>query len=247
MISKNQIKRIRALHQKKFRDEEQVFIVEGVKSVLEVINSNSDIIKELYSTEHFSQEHTFKNISSSYIVSGKELEQISLLKTPNEVLAVCSYLPKISNQLNFDNEFAFFLDNIRDPGNLGTIIRICSWFGIKNLYCSPGTVDVYNPKCIQACMGSFLRVNITYSDIHSIIQTNNIRNIFAADLEGESIFNAKSINGLIVIGNEANGISDEVKKICTNRLTIPGANTETESLNAALSCGIIAAEIFRRR
>ncbi|MBL7918086.1 MAG: RNA methyltransferase, partial [Bacteroidia bacterium] len=188
-----------------------------------------------------------KNKINADAVKQDELEQISTLSSPNEVLAICHYFEHKKWQVNFNSQISFYLDNIRDPGNLGTIIRLCSWFGISDLFCSPGTVELYNSKCIQASMGAFYKVNVHYLPINTLIEKEKIKNIYATLLSGSNIYKEKIINGLIIIGNEANGISEEVQQVCTKKITIPSADNSTESLNAAIAASIIASEHFRNK
>jgi TrmH family RNA methyltransferase len=250
MISKSQIKHIKALHTKKHREEEQAFIVEGIKSVMEIVNENPKLIREIFATEQFiTTNHialTKANITY-HSVTEKELLQISQLSNPNDALAVCNYFEHLSDDLNLDTQFSFYLDDIRDPGNLGTIIRICSWFGITNLYCSPTTVELYNPKCIQSTMGAFLRVKVHYIELEELIANKNIKNIYATEMNSDNIYKEDLKSGLIIIGNEANGIGELAKKLATKKLTIPSASQNTESLNAAVATSIIASEFFRKR
>ncbi len=250
MISKNQIKFIKSLHNKKNREEEKLFIVEGIKSVCDLLITKPNIIKYLYATENFIIENAdkLKNVEiTAEVVKKSELEHISGLSSANETLAVCKYFEDNSVTVNFKSQISFYLDNIRDPGNLGTIMRICSWFGIPDLFCSPGTVELYNSKCIQASMGAFLRVNVHYLPITELITTNKIDLVYATLLKGDSIYKEKITGGLIVIGNEANGISEEVIKVCNKQITIPSADLSTESLNAAIASSIIASEYFRNK
>lgn len=250
MISKSQIKHIRALHTKKQRTLENRFIAEGVKTVSEILEQKPGIVHEVFCTDDFYDAHEkllhSKNIPVSNI-DLKELSQISLLSTPNEVLVVCNNLPEKNNTTNLNKDHAFYLDDIRDPGNLGTIIRLCSWFGIKDLFCSEETVELYNPKTIQACMGAFLRVNVHYVGLKELIEGEKIKNIYATQLKGKNIYTETLNSGLIIIGNEANGIRKETLELTSQSLTIPSATGNTESLNAAIATSIIASEFFRRK
>ncbi len=249
MISKSQIKYIKSLHTKKERLLENRFIAEGIKTVTEIMHEQPGIIKDLFCTDDFYQANekliTSKKINATH-VNSKELSQISLLNAPNDVLAVCNNLPAKNNATDLNNTYSFYLDDIRDPGNLGTIIRICSWFGIKDLFCSEETVELYNPKCIQACMGAFLRVNLHYIELKELIAGEKIKTVYATALKGKNIYSESLNNGLIVIGNEANGIRKETLQLASESLTIPSAVGNTESLNAAIATSIIASEFFRR-
>ena len=249
MISKSQIQDIRSLHTKKQRALSKRFIAEGIKTVAEILDQHAAIINEVFCTDEFYVVHE-KKLQSKKIktirINEKELSQISLLTTPNAVLAVCDNLAesKITSDLN--DTFAFYLDDIRDPGNFGTIVRICSWFGIRDLFCSEESVELYNPKCIQACMGAFLRVNVHYIPLKELIASKKIKNVYATQLQGKNIYNESLKCGLIIIGNEANGICKETLQLASESLTIPSASGNTESLNAAIATSIIASEFFRR-
>jgi RNA methyltransferase, TrmH family len=249
MISKNQIKYIQSLHSKKHRETETLFLAEGVKTCLEIIEQMPEMIDELFCLQSFLNDHERllheKKIKTT-VTSNEDLKRISLLQTPNEVLCVCRQFSQSVPEINFENQFSFYLDGIRDPGNLGTIIRICNWFGIKELFCSEDTVELYNPKCIQSCMGAFLRVKLYYMPLNELISLKKIKDVFAADLNGTSIYESSKTAGLIVIGNEANGIQDSTKQLCNGFITIPSADKGMESLNAAVATAIIASEWFRK-
>ncbi len=240
MLTKNQIKFITNLTQKKHRNTHQLFFVEGVKGVEELLQSNL-ILEHLYTTKSLSVKIPQEKQT---IISESELKKISSLTTPNTCLAIFK-MPK-THQLS-TNGLILALDDVRDPGNLGTIIRLCDWYGIEHLLCSENTVDVYNPKVIQATMGSISRVNIVYTDLKKFIQTSDLP-IFGTFLEGKNIYHSTlPKDGLIIMGNEANGISDEIKQIIPNKITIPrfGNKQSTESLNVATATAIVLSE-FRR-
>jgi len=240
MVSKNQIKLITSLQQKKYRSIEKLFFAEGVKVIQELVQSNFEL-------EHlFTTQNDFDEIPTSKktIVSDSDLKKISALTTANTCLAVFK-IPKSKEVVQ--KGLIVALDAIRDPGNLGTIIRLCDWFGVENLVCSTTTVDVYNPKVIQATMGSIARVNVNYLDLNEFIKTAKIP-VFGTFMEGVTIYKEKLLKeGIIILGNEANGISDAIEKNCTHRLTIPrfGEVMQTESLNVATATAIILSE-FRR-
>ena len=240
MLSKNQIKFISGLHQKKQRIANQLFFAEGVKVIHELLQSNFEL-------EHL---YTIQNDFGDVLDAKKtrildtDLKKISALATPNSCLAV--FKIPIEKPI-IQSGLILALDNIRDPGNLGTILRLCDWFGINHLVCSKETVDIYNPKVVQATMGSISRVNVNYVDLETLISKTNLP-VFGTFMEGESIY--KSVlpsEGIVVMGNEANGISDELKKIIQNRLSIPrfGDHQKTESLNVATATAIVLSE-FRR-
>ena len=249
MISKSQIKYIRSLYSKKQREADQCFIAEGFKMAQEIIREKPELITELFCTEDFMNENESSLLSKKIKftpISEKELSQISQLSSPNQVLVVCRNDTNSTISTNFNDQFSFYLDDIRDPGNLGTIIRICSWFGIKELFCSPNTVELYNPKCIQSTMGAFLRVNVYYRELADLIKEGHIKNVYATEMKGKNLYKEELKSGLIVIGNEANGIGELTKKLSNHSISIPSAEGNTESLNAAIATSIIASEIFRR-
>jgi TrmH family RNA methyltransferase len=255
MLSRNQISFVNSLKQKKFREEHQLFIAEGAKIVPELFASEIQI-KQLYATEGFLKSAQIPSGIECIEVKSNELERISSLTTPNEVLAVCSIPQRKVDSSVYKGKLSLVLDDVKDPGNMGTIIRIADWFGIENIVCSPNSVDVYNPKVVQATMGSIARINIFYSPVSEFIdgqKQNNSLRVFGALLEGENIY-SKTLpsEGLIVIGNESRGISAEVQQVLTDKISIPSFSHykqnsgEAESLNAAIATAIICSE-FRRR
>jgi RNA methyltransferase, TrmH family len=240
MVSKNQIKLISSLHQKKQRIAHQLFIAEGIKGVQELLDAHFEL-DHLYTTQH-----DFETVSNSLktLVSEADLKKISALATPNTCLAVFK-MPK-EKQITTSG-LIVALDAVRDPGNLGTILRLCDWFGIHQLICSKETVDIYNPKVVQATMGSIARVNVSYVDLNDFIRTTSLP-VFGTFMNGNNIYKASlPQEGVIVMGNEANGISTELDEIIKNRLTIPrfGTIQKTESLNVATATAIVLSE-FRR-
>jgi TrmH family RNA methyltransferase len=250
MLSKNQIKEIQSLQLKKFRDAKKLFIAEGVKTVSEIIERQPILLQEIFATADFIESNKINlrrlNLRFSEITEA-ELKKISLQSTPNNVLAICSYLNADPGVYNFDSNFSFFLDDVRDPGNLGTIVRLADWFGITTIFCSPNSCDFYNPKVIQSTMGAFLRVKLIYIDLPGLIAQHKIKRIYGAVLNGKNIYKENLENGLIVIGNEANGISDDNLKLINNLITIPSDKSNgTESLNAAIASSIIASEFYRQ-
>ena len=237
-LSKNHIKLITSLSQKKYRQKHQLFIVEGVKVVQEFLSSSYEL-EILFSTEN-----DFSFTNKFIKVSDQELKKISGLKNPNKVLAIF----KIPNQINpIMGGLILALDSINDPGNLGTIIRLCDWFGIEQLVCSNETVDCFNSKVVQASMGSLTRVAVSYLDLKKYLQNASVP-IFVADMDGLDVYKTKlPDSAVLVLGNEANGISDEIKQLVTTKITIPryGAFQQTESLNVATASAILLSE-FRR-
>ena len=240
MVSKNQIKRITSLLQKKYRKQEQLFFVEGVKGVQELLDSNFELV-ELFTTnsELFSVDK-----SKVYAITESELQKISALTTPNKCLA----LFKIPAAVSFEEKgLLVALDDVRDPGNLGTIIRLCDWFGIKTLFCSEESVDVYNPKVVQATMGSISRVNVVYGNLEHLLSETKLP-VFGTFMDGKNIYKETLPNeGIIVMGNEANGISKAIENLVSERIAIPrfGDLQATESLNVATATAIILSEFKR--
>lgn len=250
MISKNQIKYIQSLHLKKNRDSQGLFIVEGVKSVSEFIQDDSVVIKEVFAVVTYLQQHAAflekKQIPFTE-VSEEDLKKISLQTSPNQVLAVAHQNRHELNEALLASGTTLFLDDIRDPGNLGTIIRIADWFGIKQIICSENTTELYNPKTLQASMGAALRVKVIYMDFQKLRPSIGQIPVYGAVLTGENIYTSTLQKGLIIIGNEANGISNEVLQLLTHPITIPAAqHNGSESLNAANACAIICAEFHRQ-
>lgn len=238
MLSNNVIKIITSLGSKKYRQKYDLFVVEGVKNIGEVIKSSINI-KELFLTEDLWPNE--KGLKKTFI-DDKDLKKISYLSTPNVGLALCE-LPKNKEEINLKG-LTIALDDIRDPGNLGTIIRLADWFGVENILCTKESVDIYNPKVIMSTMGSFSRVKIHYVDLESFLK-NYEGNIFGTFMEGQSIYENKlPQEGILVMGNEANGISIGIEKLTTNKLSIPffGKNGATESLNVAAATSVILGE-----
>lgn len=240
MVSKNQIKRITSLQQKKFRKLEQLFVVEGVKGVQELLDSNVELV-ELYTTNT----QLFAIDSSKvHAITSTDLQKISSLTTPNTCLA----LFKIPEGKTFEeNGLIVAVDDVRDPGNLGTIIRLCDWFGIKTLYCSEESVDVYNPKVVQATMGSISRVNVVYGDLSAFLSKTKLP-IFGTFMDGKNIYKELlPSEGIIVMGNEANGISKSIEELVSQRIAIPrfGDLQATESLNVATATAVVLSEFKR--
>lgn len=238
MLSKNQIKLIKSLSQKKYRRQHKLFTVEGIKGINEFLNS-SFILHALYTTQ------SLFDTPLETLVSESDLKKISALKSPNTALALFK-IPE-SKPLNTEN-LIVALDDVRDPGNLGTIIRLCDWFGIRDLVCSLETVDCYNTKVVQSTMGSLSRVNVNYMDLERLIKRND-NSVFGTFMDGENIYDTQlPKKGIIVMGNEANGISKDIEMAVNKRLAIPrfGNNKATESLNVATATAIILSEFKRR-
>jgi RNA methyltransferase, TrmH family len=211
--------------------------VESSKNVNEILNSNYKI-QQIYATKNWIEKYKIRDDISINQVNKNELQRISSLKTASDVLAVV-HIPLEKSDFDFSG-INIVLDDVKDPGNLGTIIRICDWFGVKNIYCSEETVDVYNPKVVQSTMGSITRVDVIYTNIRRMIQEVAINvEVYGAVMDGDDINQIKvNKNSLIVFGNESNGISKEIKDIISERITINKIG-EAESLNVASSAAII--------
>jgi len=239
-ISKNQVKVITSLSQKKYRQKHKLFIAEGIKVVNELLNSSFEI-DTLFAVDNFKTD-----ISSDKIIriAQKDLQKISNLKTPNKVLG----LFKIPDEKPLQkNGITIALDAINDPGNLGTIIRLCDWFGVSQLVCSNDTVDCYNQKVVQASMGSLKRTSIIYTDLETYLQEIQLPT-FIADMDGKNIYKSTlPKEAILIMGNEANGVSDEIKVLIKNKIAIPrfGETQETESLNVATATAILLSEFKR--
>jgi TrmH family RNA methyltransferase len=246
MVSKSQISLIKSLQQKKFRREHRLFVAEGYKSVSEFIASGYQM-QTVYHTpavtaklNKLSKKVNFQDISAA------DLQKMSSLTTPQEVLAVIHLpeWPKLT-QSNLVNQFTLVLDGVQDPGNLGTIIRTADWFGIQNIICSEDTVDAYNPKVVQATMGSLARVNLHYTNLATLLPLLNLP-VLGAMLNGDNIYTANlGTQGLIVMGNEGNGLRPDIQDLVTQSVTIPRVG-EAESLNVAIATALFCSEISRR-
>jgi TrmH family RNA methyltransferase len=246
MISKSQIKHIQSLQQNKFRKEHKMFIAEGPKIVGELPGSAIKIIA-VYALEDWIDDNQgkFEYVKAEiYRVTTKELDRISNLRTPNKVLAVCRIPERDLGDIYEEDGILLALDGIRDPGNLGTIIRTADWFGIKNIICSDDCVDIYNSKVVQSTMGSIARVNVFYTDLAGYLSTCG-RKVYVTVMEGTSIWETKPDKGIFVIGNESNGISKEVLRHATDKISIPSAEGTAESLNASVATGVVLAAASR--
>ena len=240
MVSKNQIKLITSLQHKKYRIEHQLFIAEGVKVIQELLASNF-VLEHLFETEAIFEQIS---ISQKTLIKEGDMKRISALSSPSSCLAIF----KIPTPTEIDTKgLIVALDDIRDPGNLGTIIRLCDWFGVTQLLCSDETVDVYNPKVIQSTMGSITRVNVSYVDLNKFISESQLP-VFGTFMDGKNLYKETlPKEAILILGNEANGISAELEKNIKNRIAIPrfGEIQKTESLNVATATAIFLSE-FRR-
>jgi TrmH family RNA methyltransferase len=239
MVTKSELKYIQSLSDKKVRLETGCFIAEGVKLVGEMIAADYPL-KAVYALDSWESPDATLEVTR---IEAFELEKMSMLQTPNQVLAV-AMMPQKKETLNLAGPLTIVLDGIQDPGNMGTIIRTADWFGITQIVASEDTVDVYNPKVIGATMGSFMRVSVTYKNLADWMPTIKLP-VYGALLEGENVFTIKTPQkGLLVIGSEGKGIRENILDFITHPVTIPKIG-EAESLNAGIAAGIIVAQLTR--
>jgi len=237
MISKNQIKFVRQLEQKKYRKKEGLFVAEGPKVVGDLLRAGFKAHTIFATSEWESQGQTFQEVSD------EELRRVSFLQHPQRVLALF-FIP--TESVPSVSSLSLALDDVQDPGNLGTIIRIADWFGIDTIYCSENTADAWSPKVVQATMGSIARVNIIYTDLQELISKAKVP-VYGTLLDGQDIYTQElSKEGIIVMGNEGNGISAPIRKLINRKLLIPQFHEGPESLNVAIATAITCSE-FRRR
>ncbi len=238
-LSKNQLKLITSLRQKKYRQKHQIFIAEGIKVVDEYLNSDFKVVQLFTTTPESYNSH-----SNVVAVSDADLSKVSSLKTPNKVLALVA-IPEAVTSVT--KGLIVALDGINDPGNLGTIIRLCDWFGVHQLVCSKDTVDIYNSKVVQASMGSLIRTSVVYADLKNYLETSDLPK-FATLMDGDNVYKTElPQDAILVMGNEANGISKEIQGLLEHTISIPrfGRLQATESLNVATATAILLSE-FRR-
>ncbi|WP_339711951.1 RNA methyltransferase [uncultured Kriegella sp.] len=239
MVVKSQIKLIKSLHQKKYRIKNGMFVVEGIKTVKELLASDFKVFK-IYAND---EDSLLSLPDYTEFVSQNELRQMSNLKNASGVLGVF-YIPA-EKPIDF-NDWVLLLDSIQDPGNLGTIIRLCDWFGIRHLVCSSNTVDCFNPKVLQATMGSITRVNVSYTDLSEFLKDAKLP-VYGTFMNGTPLRQVDMPEkGILVMGNEANGISRVIENRCDKRIAIPQFVAKTaESLNVATATAILLHEIRR--
>ena len=237
MVSKSQIKFVRQLAQKKQRDQHRLFVTEGHKVVQEFINENYQLHHLFTSNSSLFSSHQAKLVSQS------EMKAMSALKTPSDALAVFT---KPNEQTLSQSKLILALESIQDPGNLGTIIRLCDWFGIQDIVCSSDTVDCYNPKVIRSTMGSLARVQVLYRDLQAWLAGMQDCQIVATSMDGQSVYKfAFDSPTVLVFGNEGRGLSKQMQELATDVVSIPRYGG-AESLNAAMATGIIVAEAHRK-
>ena len=238
MVSKSQIKFVRQLLQKKQRDQHHLFVAEGHKVVQEFINENYQL------HQLFTVDLSLFSSHQAIVVSQSEMKTMSALKTPSDALAVFA---KPNEQTLSQSKLILALESIQDPGNLGTIIRLCDWFGIQEIVCSSDTVDCYNPKVIRSTMGSLARVQVIYKDLRSWLTEMQDCQIVATSMEGQSLYEFTFDKPtVLVIGNEGRGLSKQIQELAKDAITIPRYGG-AESLNAAMATGIIVAEARRKK
>lgn len=253
MLSSANIKLINSLAQKKYRDRHKLYIIEGDKLVSEFLAGNRTVKLLLARSEWLEKtDDSLLSAAENIIaVSENELRKVSGLKTPHNTLALIGIEDTVPGISALSGKLSIALDNIRDPGNLGTIIRIAAWFGIENIICSRGTVDVYNPKTIQATMGALIHVNVSYSDLPAFIRSLSEYGtaVYATTLDGEPVYNIKKpADGLLLFGNESRGLSETLMPWVTKKITIPPCIKPVpgiDSLNVAMTAAIVCNE-FRR-
>lgn len=247
-LSKNRIKYIRSLELKKNRKEEKVFLAEGPKLVGDLLGHFH--CRFLIATAAWLSAHPHVQVEDVTEVSEEELSRASLLKTPQQVLAVFEQPDWVLDTSVISRSLCLALDDVQDPGNLGTIIRLADWFGIEHIFCSPNTVDVYNPKTVQATMGGIARVKLHYTPLPALIRSLKDIPVYGTFLDGKNMYEQPlSTCGLIVMGNEGNGIGKEVEELINRKLYIPNYpadRTTSESLNVAIATAVVCAE-FRRQ
>ncbi|WP_042370456.1 TrmH family RNA methyltransferase [Bacteroides neonati] len=248
LLSKNKIKYIRSLELKKIRKEEKVFLAEGPKLVGDLLGRFP--CRFLAATSDWLKEHPVLPAQEVSKATSDELSRASLLKTPQQVLAVFEQPEYLFDTEAVRQSLCLALDDVQDPGNLGTIIRLADWFGIEHIFCSPNTVDVYNPKTIQATMGGIARVKVHYTPLPDLIRSLGDMPVYGTFLDGKNMYEQPlSVHGLIVMGNEGNGIGAEVEELINRKLYIPNYPIEretSESLNVAIATAVVCAE-FRRQ
>lgn len=239
MISKNEIKYIQSLSHKKTRDEDEVFVAEGTKLVNELLSSDI-VVKKIYAVQEWVKIHAHLNIVTT--ISETELKKISGQQTPNQVLAIVEK-KKIKTDPPLKGNITLVLDGIQDPGNLGTIIRIADWFGIAQIVAAVDTADIYNSKVVQSTMGSIIRVDVWYKELETFLNKADVE-IYGALLQGENIYTHPKVSeGIIVIGNESQGIRKNLLPFIHHAITIPKKGN-AESLNAAVATGIILSHLL---
>jgi TrmH family RNA methyltransferase len=255
MLSKNKIKFLNSIKKKKYRDAHQVFFVEGEKLVDELLNAEAEI-SALFATNEWLEQHQQiidEKLIKSYGITNEELKKISALSTPNNVLATVKIPQTHYIQTEVAQQLSILLDHVSDPGNLGTIIRIADWFGIQNIFCTKESVDLYNPKVVQATMGAIFRVKVHYIDFKELLQEFSAENdfiIYGTFLKGKNIYHESlSKKGFIMMGSESHGISKKWEPYIHQKLFIPhypAHKKSSESLNLSTATAVVCSEFIRR-
>lgn len=247
MITKSEVKYIQSLGHKKFRDEYKQFVAEGPKIITELLDAPDSGVKAIYGTAEWWQQHPSlrDRLPLEAVIEAKEeeLARISSLSTPNQVLGIF-YQQAAPAVTSLRDRISLMLDNLQDPGNMGTIIRIADWFGVQHIIASRESADIYNPKVVQATMGSIARVHVLYEDLPAFLEKHSNLPVYAATLGGDPLPSVGKIKeGFILIGNESKGINEDLLKATRHRITIPRVGA-AESLNAAVATGIILSHII---
>ncbi|MDD2476335.1 MAG: RNA methyltransferase [Dysgonamonadaceae bacterium] len=247
-LSKNKISYIQSLKQKKYRSQHNTFVAEGSKLIFDLIPHMR--CQLLVLSDEMQENLSVVKAEETIVATRAEIKKASHLATPPDAIAVFYQIQKDYSGIDYSNKLSLILDEVQDPGNLGTIIRIADWFGIENIFCSNDTADVYNTKTVQATMGALSRVNIHYANIANLIKQYPSSSIYGTFLNGENIYTEPLVTkGFIVMGNEGNGIRPEIEQLITHRLYIPSFSTNSttsESLNVAVATAVVCSE-FRRR
>lgn len=244
MLSKSRLKYIQTLGQKKFRDSERLFIAEGPKVVKDLLEEVDTVVREVFGLPDWIEGHrSYARSTIMTEVTEEELGRMSQLTTPNQVVALVEQFPHL--ELKAEKEaITLVLDEIQDPGNLGTLVRLADWFGISNMICSHGSADIYNPKVVQSTMGSIARVRVMYADLEQWLWQQEGINVYAAVLDGQDVSAFKKITeGILLIGNESRGINNSLLKLADTKITITKKG-KAESLNAAVATGIILSHMI---
>ncbi len=250
-ISKQKIRWIRSLERKKQRDKERLFVAEGYKLVIDLLTTFQCRYLVISDTISLAKE-LMKNVDETVVIKESEFKKISSQKSPQGVLAIFEMPDNSYSESDITQKLSLFLDDIQDPGNLGTIIRLADWFGIENIFCSQNTVDIFNPKTIQATMGAIARVHIHYvNKIEFLKRISQKTTVYGTFLEGDNIYQTElKENGIIIMGNEGNGISEEIKPFIQQKISIPNIPKTlgtSESLNVGVATAIVVSEFSRKQ
>ena len=248
MLSKNQIKKLRSLQRKKERRSSGLYVVEGKKIVDEILQTNPTWFELFATTTWFDEHKQLASLENSFMITEKELAQVSTLKTPNEVLLVLKQCTEIDFSVVKSAQLVLALDGIKDPGNMGTIIRLADWFGVQHILCTSDSVDQYNPKTVQSAMGSINRVQLHYGDLKDMLSALESHAVYACDLDGDSIYTTSfEKQSILLMGSESHGISNDILNLVNKKITIPTfSKSGIDSLNVATATAIVLSE-FRSK